>query len=75
MVTYVITVQNGTDQACLLRLPSQVRLVSPLTSQNIEIRGSQRVFSTQLAWGVAGTEPGEFVIPAKFFRQAGHEDK
>lgn len=65
VVTYVITVQNGTVQSLpQLRLPAQVGMNSGVsTSQNIEIRGSQRVSSTQLAWGVAGTEPGEFVIP------------
>jgi len=65
VVTYVITVQNGTVQSLpQLRLPAQVGMNSGVsTSQNIEVRGNQRVFSTQLAWGVAGTEPGEFVIP------------
>ncbi|WP_395716087.1 BatD family protein [Prosthecobacter sp.] len=65
VVTYVITVQNGTVQSLpQLRLPAQVGMNSGVsTSQNVEIRGSQRVFSTQLAWGVAGMEPGEFVIP------------
>lgn len=65
VVTYVITVQNGTVQSLpQLRLPAQIGMNSGVsTSQNIEIRGNQRVFATQLAWGVAGTEPGEFVIP------------
>ncbi|OYW76481.1 MAG: hypothetical protein B7Z37_08585 [Verrucomicrobia bacterium 12-59-8] len=65
LVTYVITVQNGTVQNVpQLRLPVQVQMSSGLsTAQNIEIRGSQRIFSTQLSWGVTGTEPGEFVIP------------
>lgn len=65
VVTYVITVQNGTVQNLpQLRLPAQVGMNTGVsTSQNIEIRGNQRVFATQLAWGVAGTEPGEFVIP------------
>lgn len=65
VVTYVITVQNGTVQSLpQLRLPAQVGMNSGVsTSQNVEIRGNQRVFATQLAWGVAGTEPGEFVIP------------
>ncbi|MCB1279536.1 BatD family protein [Prosthecobacter sp.] len=65
VVSYVITVQNGTVQSVpQLRLPVQVGMTSGLSSsQNIEIRGTQQVFSTQLAWGVAGTEPGEFVIP------------
>lgn len=65
VVTYVITVQNGTVQNLpQLRLPAQVGMHTGVsTSQNIEIRGNQRVFATQLAWGVAGTEPGEFVIP------------
>ncbi len=65
VVNYVITVQNGTVQNVpQLRLPVQVGMsAGPSTAQNIEIRGSQRVFSTQLSWGVAGTEPGEFVIP------------
>ncbi|MDZ4403322.1 BatD family protein [Prosthecobacter sp.] len=65
VVTYVITVQNGTVQSVpQLRLPVQVGMNSGLSSaQNIEIRGNQRIFSTQLSWGVAGTEPGEFVIP------------
>lgn len=65
VVTYVIAVQNGTVQNLpQLRLPAQVGMNSGVsTSQNIEIRGNQRVFATQLAWGVAGTEPGEFVIP------------
>ena len=65
VVTYVITVQNGTVQNVpQLRLPVQVGMTSSLsTAQNIEIRGAQRIFSTQLSWGVAGTEPGEFVIP------------
>lgn len=65
VVSYVITVQNGTVQNVpQLRLPVQIGMSSGLSSsQNIEIRGTQRVFSTQLAWGVAGTEPGEFVIP------------
>ncbi|MGV3663601.1 MAG: BatD family protein [Prosthecobacter sp.] len=65
VVSYVITVQNGTVQSLpQLRLPAQVGMNTGVsTSQNIEIRGNQRVFATQLAWGVAGTEPGEFVIP------------
>ncbi len=65
VVTYVIAVQNGTVQSLpQLRLPSQVQMNSGVSSsQNIEIRGNQRVFATQLAWGVAATEPGEFVIP------------
>lgn len=65
VVNYVITVQNGTVQSLpQLRLPVQVGMNSGVsTSQNIVLRGNQRVFSTQLAWGVAGTEPGEFVIP------------
>ena len=65
VVSYVITVQNGTVQSVpQLRLPAQVGMNSGITTaQNIEIRGNQRVFSTQLSWGVAGTEPGEFVIP------------
>jgi len=65
VVTYIITVQNGTVQSLpQLRLPVQIGMNSGVsTSQNIEIRGNQRVFATQLAWGVAGTEPGEFVIP------------
>ena len=66
VVNYVITVQNGTVQNVpqLQRLPVQVQMTSGLsTSQNIEIRGSQQVFSTQFSWGVVGTEPGEFVIP------------
>ncbi len=65
VVTYVITVQNGTVQSVpQLRLPVQIGMNSGLSSaQNIEIRGNQRIFSTQLSWGVAGTEPGEFVIP------------
>lgn len=65
VVNYVITVQNGTVQNLpQLRLPVQVGMNSGVsTSQNIEVRGSQRIFSTQFAWGVAGTEPGEFVIP------------
>jgi hypothetical protein len=65
VVTYVITVHNGTVQNLpQLRLPVQVGMNSGVsTSQNVEIRGNQRVFATQLAWGVAGTEPGEFVIP------------
>ncbi len=65
VVNYVITVQNGTVQSVpQLRLPVQVGMNSGITTaQNIEIRGNQRVFSTQLSWGVAGTEPGEFVIP------------
>lgn len=64
-VTYVIAVQNGTVQSLpQLRLPAQVGMQSGVsTSQNIEIRGTERMFSTQLSWGVAGTEPGEFVIP------------
>jgi len=65
VVTYVITVQNGTVQSLpQLRLPAQVGMNTGISSsQNIEIRNGQRMFSTQLAWGVAGTEPGEFVIP------------
>lgn len=65
VVTYVIAVQNGTVQSLpQLRLPAQVGMNTGVsTSQNIEIRNGQRMFSTQLAWGVAGTEPGEFVIP------------
>ena len=65
VVNYVITIQNGTVQSVpQLRLPVQVGMsTGPSTAQNIEIRGSQRVFSTQFSWGVAGTEPGEFVIP------------
>lgn len=65
VVTYVIAIQNGTVQSLpQLRLPSQVQMNSGVSSsQNIEIRGNQRVFATQLAWGVAATEPGEFVIP------------
>jgi len=66
VVSYVITVQNGTVQNVpqLQRMPVQVQMTSGLsTSQNIEIRGSQQVFSTQLAWGIVGSEPGEFVIP------------
>lgn len=65
VVTYVIAVQNGTVQSLpQLRLPSQVQMNTGVSSsQNIEIRGNQRVFATQLAWGVAATEPGEFVIP------------
>lgn len=65
VVNYVISVQNGTVGSLpQLRLPAQIGMNSGVsTSQNIEIRGNQRVFSTQLAWGVAGNEPGEFVIP------------
>ncbi|MBE2283682.1 MAG: BatD family protein [Prosthecobacter sp.] len=65
VVTYVIAVSNGTINAPpQLRLPVQIGMNSGISSsQNIEIRGNERVFSTQLAWGVAGTEPGEFVIP------------
>lgn len=65
VVSYVIAVQNGTVQSVpQLRLPAQVTPTTGISSsQNIEIRGNQRVFSTQLSWGVAGTEPGEFVIP------------
>ena len=65
VVSYVISIQNGTVQNVpQLRLPVQVGMSSGLsTAQNIEIRGSQRVFSTQLSWGVTATEPGEFVIP------------
>lgn len=65
VVNYVISVQNGTVGSLpQLRLPAQIGMNSGVsTSQNIEIRGTQRVFSTQLAWGVAGNEPGEFVIP------------
>ncbi len=64
-VSYVITVQNGTlGSVPQLRLPVQVGMNSGITTaQNIEIRGNQRIISTQLSWGVAGTEPGEFVIP------------
>jgi hypothetical protein len=65
VVSYVITVSNGTINAPpQLRLPVQIGMNSGISSsQNVEIRGNQRVFSTQLAWGVAATEPGEFVIP------------
>ena len=65
VVTYVITVQNGAVQSVpQLRLPVQVGMNSALsTAQNIEIRGSQQIVSTQLSWGVSGNEPGEFVIP------------
>lgn len=65
VVSYVITVQNGTVQSVpQLRLPVQIGMNSGISSaQNIEIRNGQRIFSTQLSWGVAGTEPGEFVIP------------
>ncbi len=66
VVSYVITVQNGTVQNVpqLQRLPAQVQMTSGIsTSQNIEIRGAQQIFSTQFSWGIVGTEPGEFVIP------------
>jgi len=65
VVTYVITVQNGKVESLpQLRLPAQVVMNTAVsTSQNIEIRGNQRMFATQLVWGVSGTEPGEFVIP------------
>ncbi len=65
VVNYVIAVQNGTVGSLpQLRLPMQIGMNSGVsTSQNIEIRGTQRVFSTQLSWGVAASEPGEFVIP------------
>ena len=66
VVNYVITVQNGTVQNVpqLQRLPAQVQMTSGIsTSQNIEIRGSQQIFSTQFSWGIVVTEPGEFVIP------------
>jgi hypothetical protein len=64
-VSYVITVQNGTIQSePQLRLPVQVGMSSALsTRQKTEIRGAQQIISTQLSWGVASTEPGEFVIP------------
>ncbi|WP_395745824.1 hypothetical protein [Prosthecobacter sp.] len=61
MVSYVITVQNGTVQNVpQLRLPVQVGMNSGISvSRNSE--GNK--LSVQLAWGIAGTEPGEFVIP------------
>ncbi|MBN8420358.1 MAG: BatD family protein [Verrucomicrobia bacterium] len=64
-VSYVITVQNGTIQSePQLRLPVQVGLTSPLTTrQNTSIIGAQQIVSTQFAWGVTSSEPGEFVIP------------
>lgn len=73
VVTYVITVSNGTVQSLpQLRLPVQIGMNSGVsTSQNVEIRGNQRVFATQLAWGVAGTEPGEFVIPPQEVQVSG----
>lgn len=65
VVNYVITVQNGTVQNVpQLRLPVQIGMTSAVsTAQNIEIRGAQQIVSTQLSWGVAANEPGEFVIP------------
>jgi hypothetical protein len=65
VVQYIIAVQNGSVQSVpQLRLPVQVGMSSALsTAQNVEIRGNQSVITTQLSWGVAGTEPGEFVIP------------
>ncbi|MBB5032174.1 BatD family protein [Prosthecobacter vanneervenii] len=65
VVNYVVTVQNGTVQSVpQLRLPVQIGMTSAVsTAQNIEIRGAQQIISTQLSWGVAANEPGEFVIP------------
>ena len=65
VVNYVITVQNGTvNRVPQLRLPVQIGMSTALsTSQSIEIRGAQQITSTQLSWGVAANEPGEFVIP------------
>ncbi|OYW72107.1 MAG: hypothetical protein B7Z37_25875, partial [Verrucomicrobia bacterium 12-59-8] len=57
VVSYVITVQNGTVQNVpQLRLPLQIGMTTG-------IRVSSTGQATQLAWNVAGTEPGEFVIP------------
>lgn len=57
VVSYVITVQNGTVQNVpQLRLPVQVGMTSVFAS-------SHNATGTQLTWQVAGAEPGEFVIP------------
>lgn len=65
VVTYVITVQGGELQTIpQLRLPAQIGMNSGIQqSQNIVMDGGRTTVSLQLAWQIAGTEPGEFTIP------------
>lgn len=65
VVNYVITVQNGQVNAIPnLRLPLQIGQNSAVsTSQQYSIINNQQTVTLQFSWGLAASEPGEFVIP------------
>lgn len=76
IVTYVITIQDGSVQSVPeLRLPLQIvqrTNVSPAQQMSLDSTGRRSV-STQLSWGVAASEPGEFVIPSQILSIDGQE--
>ncbi len=65
VINYVITVQDGqVNSLPNLRFPLQIGQTSGVsTSQQIQIINGRQSASIQLSWGIAATEPGEFVIP------------
>lgn len=75
MVMYVITVQDGQVESVPdLRLPLQINQSTAVsTSQQFSLSQGLQTTSIQLSWGVAASEPGEFVIPAQTLRINGEE--
>ncbi|SKA98282.1 Oxygen tolerance [Prosthecobacter debontii] len=73
IVSYVITVQDGQlDGIPELRLPLQIgQNTAVSTSTQLQITNGVRTTSLRLTWGLAASEPGEFVIPAQALRVDG----
>lgn len=67
VINYVITVQDGQVQSLPnLRFPLQIGQTSGVsTSQQVSIINGRQSVSLQLSWGIAATEPGDFVIPTQ----------
>jgi len=67
VISYVITVQDGqVGSVPELRLPLQIGQTTAVsTSQQFSIVNGRQSSSIRLTWGLAASEPGDFVIPAQ----------
>lgn len=70
VITYIITVQDGQVNGIPdLRLPLQITQNTTVsTSQQFAINNGRQTSSIRLTWGIAASEPGDFVIPAQTIR-------
>lgn len=71
--SYSIVIENGSPDAVPnLRLPLQIGMTSaPAQSNEISIINGRQTIRSRFTWGLAGSEPGDFVIAAQAVQVGG----